>query len=428
MTRPVGVGQDVVRRVNLSHVLRLLHADGPRSRAELTSRTGLNRSTVAALVADLAARRLVAEGEARATGTPGRPSPMVSVRTDRHVVLALDIGVDSLGAATVALGGHRLRSLRVERPRRRTAVDTTIEDLGALADDLLGSLRRSQRLFGIGVAVAGLVRSDDGLVHVAPNLGWHDVPLADLLRRRMRRRVPIQVANDADAGALAERIHGAGRGMEDLVYISGEVGVGGGVIVAGRPLRGAGGYAAEIGHLTVDVDGLACVCGAVGCWETRVGEAALLRLAGEPEDGGRDAVDRVLAAAERGDPAALGALEELGRWMAIGVGALTNVFDPQRVVLGGLHARLYPYVRAEVERYTHERTLVGARSGVQVRAAAFEDSALAGAAELALEPLLADPTRAAPPRVTPPRARPRGVAGGGPRPDPTDHDTRSAAT
>jgi predicted NBD/HSP70 family sugar kinase len=398
VTRQAGVGQDVVRRVNLSHVLRLLHASGPRTRAELTAFTGLNRSTVAALVADLAARQLVTEGEARATGTPGRPSPMVSLRTDRHVVLALDVGVDSLAAATVALGGHRLAHVRLERPRRRTVVDTTIEDLGTLADEVLGELGRGHRLVGIGVSVAGLVRTDDGFVHVAPNLGWRDVALAELLRARLRRRVPIAVANDADAGALAERVHGAGRGVDDLVYISGEVGVGGGVIVDGRPLRGVGGYAGEIGHIPVDVDGLPCVCGAVGCWETRVGEAALLRLAGEPEEGGRDAVDRVLAAAEEGDAVALGALEELGRWMAVGLAAIANVFDPQRIVLGGLHGRVHPYLNGQVAEPPRSELLT-VREPVQIVPAVLADSSLAGAAELAFGAILDDPTTVAPQRT-----------------------------
>lgn len=399
MTDHVGVGHDAVRRANLSHVLRRLHADGPATRAELTTSSGLNRSTIGALVADLAGRQLVSEGEARATGAPGRPSPTVSVRTDRYVALALDIGVDSIAAATFTLGGGRRRLLRIDRPRGRTPIDTTVEDLGALADELLGDLTRRHRLIGIGVSVAGLVRTGDGLVRVAPNLGWQDEPLAALLRERLRRRVPIQIANDADAGVLAERIRGAGRGVDDLVYVSGEVGVGGGVIVAGQPLRGIGGYAGEIGHMSVDADGLACVCGAVGCWETRIGESALLRLAGEPEDGGREAVDRVLAAADAGDEVALGALEELGRWLAVGLGSLVNLFDPELVLLGRLHARLHPYVTHHAEEHLATRTLVGRRSAVRVLPAELDDSCLVGAAELAFEPVLADPTSVRPPRA-----------------------------
>ena len=137
---------------------------------------------------------------------------------------------------------------------------------------------------GVGVGVRGVVRHSDGLVRFAPNLGWVDVPLGELRRRRCcRATCPSWSANDADLGARAEHIRGAARGARSVVYLSGEVGVGGGILLEGGPLTGAGGYAGEVGHMVVNPRGRACRCGSTGCWETEIGEEALLIASGLAE-------------------------------------------------------------------------------------------------------------------------------------------------
>ena len=124
-------------------------------------------------------------------------------------------------------------------------------------------------------------------------------------------------------------------GADNVLFISGEYGVGGGVIVDGRPLTGAAGYAGEVGHMPINPNGTACRCGSIGCWETEVGEAALLRLAGRPTGGGGAGVDAVLVEAAAGSPGALSALDHVGRWLGIGLAGLVNIFDPELIVLGG---------------------------------------------------------------------------------------------
>lgn len=370
----------------------MVHTSGVVSRAMLTMRTGLNRSTVADLVRELGERGLVAEGDPLATGTPGRPSPSVTVRTDRVYVLALDIKVDSIAAATVGLGGHRLQSKRINRSRKRMGVTEVIDDLAALATELMDALPQRQRLVGIGVAVVGPVRRSDGVVRLAPNLGWTDVPLAEELRNRLGKRVPIVISNDGDSGALGERVHGVARGLDDLLYISGEIGVGGGIIAGGQALGGAVGYAGEIGHTTVDPEGSECRCGHRGCLETFIGEAAVLQATGRALDGGQDAVLEVLTAAEAGDPDTLAALEHIGRWLGIGLVGLVNVLNPALIVLGGLHGQLHPFIVEAATEELESRSLVARGSPVQVVPASFGvDSSLMGAAEDALQPLLRDP-------------------------------------
>jgi predicted NBD/HSP70 family sugar kinase len=393
MTPATGLGPDALRRSNLSTVLRFLHREGPATRAELTAHTGLNRSTVAALVRELGDQGLVTEGDAVATGAPGRPSPMVSVRTDRVAVLAVDVKVDSVAVAAMTLGGTVLDKQRVLRDRDGSTVADTLEVLEDLARRILDALPTRQRLIGIGVAVAGLVRYPDGLVDLGPNLGWSEVPVGQLLKKRLRRRVPVVVGNDGDTGALAERVHGAGRGVEHLLYLSGEVGVGGGIISSGRPLVGSCGYAGEVGHMTVDADGERCGCGNTGCWELLIGERAVLRATGRREDGGQEALTDVLLAADAGEPEALRGLGEIGRWTGIGLASLVNMFDPQRIVLGGLHAELHPYLLATATEQLRSRSVVATRTGVEIVPAALGiDSSLVGAGEAALQDLLDDPT------------------------------------
>jgi predicted NBD/HSP70 family sugar kinase len=388
----VGQRSETVRRANLSAIVRELHEHGPSSRSELVARTGLTRSAIRGLIGELVVGGLVSEGQAARLGTPGRPSPVVRLNASSAVVLALDIGVDSLAAAMVGLGGDIVEMTRVDRPRGHSTVDEVVADLARLVTELRARRPTEDRLIGIAAAVPGIVRRTDGFVIMAPNLGWRDVPLRARLARELSTPLPIAVANEADLGALAEIRRGAAFGLSDILFISGEVGVGGGLIVGGQPLTGVAGYGGEVGHMPVNPDGAACRCGSVGCWETEVGEEALLRLAGQPAGGGSHAVEAVLREAAAGSPRARTALDHVGSWLGTGLASLVNVFNPERVVLGGLFSRLHPHVVDALEAELGRRALAASRSLVAVVPGALGvDAALIGAAELALEPILADP-------------------------------------
>jgi predicted NBD/HSP70 family sugar kinase len=407
MTRDV-VGQrsETVRRANLSAIVRELHVRGPQSRSELVLRTGLTRSAIRGLIGELVAADLVAEHRSAPAGTPGRPSPLVRPRADRAVALALEVNVDSLAMAIVGLGGVVQRLERVDRPRTHVDVDEIVADLMDLARPSLPGLRRGDALVGIGVAVAGIVRRMDGVVRHAPNLGWRDIPLADLVARALDLDAPLWVANEADLGGLAEHRRGAAVDVDDVVYVMGEVGVGGSVTMNGLPLVGSAGYATELGHMVVNPVGSPCGCGSWGCWETEVGERALLTRAGRHADGGREAVTAVIDDARAGDAEALAALEETAAWLGIGLATLVNVFNPALVVLGGVFERIHPVVGSTVEQTLSDRSLLASRELVRVVPGRLGvDAPILGAAELAFEELLADPAA---------RIRPRSlVAAGG---------------
>ena len=388
-----GLRSETIRRANLSSIVRVLHAEGPMSRTGLVARTGLTRSAIRGLIGELATGGLVSEGRAAPLGTPGRPSPLVFAQPDGAVVLALDIEVDSLAAALIGLGGDVLEHVRVDRRRGHSSLAAIVDDLAQLASIVVARRPGPLSTIGIGVAVCGVVRRADGLVSMAPNLGWKDQPLGDRLARVLGDEIPISVANEADLGALAEVRRGAAFGADHVLFISGEVGVGGGLIVEGRPFTGVAGYGGEVGHMAVNRDGRVCSCGAVGCWETEVGAMALLRRAGRAPHGGRLEVEALLRDAESGSPRALAALDETGRWLGLGLAGLLNVLNPRLVVFGGLFQRIHPYVAGIVDAELDRRALPAPRRLVRVVAGSLGDEApLIGAAELAFEPVLADPS------------------------------------
>jgi len=388
----VGQRSETVRRANLSAIVRELHARGPLSRSELVARTGLTRSAIRGLISEFVLADLVSEERSDPAGAPGRPSPLVRPRADGAVVLALEVSVDSLAAALVGLGGKTLEHVRVERPRGHLGTDEIVGDLRGLTDRLRLLPAHRDVLIGIGIAIVGVVRRSDGFVKTAPNLGWRDIPLGDLVTAALDLRVPVRIANEADLGALVELRRGAARGGDDVLFVQGEVGVGGGIIVDGQPLGGVAGFAGEIGHMPINPDGLACRCGSVGCLETETGEGRLLALAGQPPDAGRDGVTRLLAAASAGDPVALAALDHVGSWLGRGIAGLVNMLNPRVVILGGLFSRIHPFIADRIESQLDRYALAAPRELVRVAPAALGvDAPLLGAAELAFEPFLADP-------------------------------------
>ena len=391
-----GTTQDAVRRHNLTALFRHVHRHGSTSRAELTRILGLNRSTIAALVDDLVARGLVVERATTDRRTPGRPSKVVHVRDDGVVVLAIVVGVDAVDVAAVAPGGQVVKhsEVRLDSEASRS-LNHVLAVVGREARSIHSDLGPETRLSGVGVAVPGVVRREDGMVHLAPNLGWHEVPignaLTDVLRNSIGATLPVHCSNDASLGALAEHVRGVGAGTANLVYVYAEVGVGGGIVVDGRLVEGSHGYGGEVGHMKLNPDGLTCRCGSRGCWETEIGEDAFVRLAGR-EPGGRRVVEEVLAAAIGGETDANEAVNTVARWVGIGVANLVNCLNPDMVVLAGLLADVLNLRRKEIQAELSSALVTPAHLAVRLEPPSLgSESVLLGAAEIALEPILSNP-------------------------------------
>jgi predicted NBD/HSP70 family sugar kinase len=392
-TPRAGARASLVRRHNLSALLECLHRTGSASRSQLGSATGLNRSTVADLVQELAGRGFVVEDGLSVSSGPGRPSPMVHVRASGAVALAVELRVESVSAAAIGLGGRVLEHVRVELPRGKTSPRDTVQLVAELAASL-DTAPTDPQVVGVGVAVPGLTRRSDGFVHLAPNLGWKGVDLSTLFAEELHLPVErVRVGNEADLGALGEQRRGAGRGCEHLVFVSGEVGIGAGLIIGGRPMLGVSGYAGEAGHMLVNPDGRPCTCGASGCWETEAGEAALLRAAGVRRVRGLTPVDAVLQRLTADDQAATAAVETIGHWLGVGVGNLVNLLNPEVVVLGGIFQPLFPYLRQPMLRAVRARSLDEMSETLRVVPSDLGTSAqLHGAAEMVLAAVVADPS------------------------------------
>lgn len=384
--------QDDLRRHNRARLLRRLHEGGAASRSDLVAYSGLNRSTVGVLVSELADVGLVTE-VAGAAGQVGRPSLMVQPAAESAVVVAFDLRVERTVVALVGLGGEVL--WRKEQLHRRTSYtpQAAVRNIVTLIGQALRNAPSSAAWVGVGVGVPGIVDHVDGRVRLAPNLGWTDVPLGEMIRDAINAAygfVPtVAVSNDADLGAVSEHVRGVGAHNRNLIYLSGEVGVGGGLIIDGRAMTGAGGYGGEVGHMVVNPTGVTCRCGARGCWETEIGRDAITRAAGIGVD--QVEVADVIAAASAGDKQAQAAIESAGEWLGIGLANLVNLFNPEVIVLGGHLRLLFPLVSGTVYRRIHY-ALPAVREQVRVEVPALSgDSTLLGAAETAFEDLLTDP-------------------------------------
>jgi predicted NBD/HSP70 family sugar kinase len=379
--------QEAVRRNNLGILLQHLHASGPLTRAQLTHRIGLNRSTIAGLVAELTALgAVVEERHAGSRSGVGRPSLVVSPDPAVHVV-AVELQVDRLDTAVVAMAGSVVGH-RHERLRPGQASPEVLAGLVAQAVQReLARLPRTAIVVGCGVSMPAVIRQPDGLVRFAPNLGWTDEPFGDLVRSLLPQ-LPVRFGNDGDLGALAEHHRGAAVGIDDLVFVSGEVGVGGGLILGGRPVTGAGGYAGELGHMTIRPTGRTCRCGARGCWETEIGAGAIARALGCPEATVDDLVAQLRGAGR--SPA----LDEVGRYLGIGLASIVNLVNPRLIVLGGLLREVYPATGEVVQQALRRGALRAPAGQVRVEVPKLGGNAvLLGAAEMAWQHLLDDPAR-----------------------------------
>ena len=379
----LGSNLDGVRQHNLGAVLRLVHGMRGRSRSELTRATGLSRSTIGALVGELSALGLVSETEPRESTGVGRPSPVVRANP-KVVAVTVNPEVDGVSVGVVGLDGTVHRQVRHETDAPPTAQEAA-RIVANVLDGLRAVLDSGLRTVAVGAAVPGSVRAIDGVVRMAPHLEWVDEPFSALLEEATG--LPALVANDASLGANAELLFGAGRGIDDLIYLNGGAGgIGGGVITRGLPLLGGSGYAGELGHTMVSPSGGRCHCGAIGCLETEVSQARLLEALGMHDPHILDEAVRHLDAKGRAE------VERQLAYLAVGIRNAVNILNPKRVVLGGFLGVLLDAAPQVLEREVRAQSLKASAEQVDiVRAELGSDVLTIGAAELAFTRLIAEP-------------------------------------
>jgi predicted NBD/HSP70 family sugar kinase len=396
----VPLRQREMRDRNRALVLDVVARHEPVTRAQLAARTGLTKSSVSSIVQELLSARLVVEQGTQRAGGIGRPGTALILTREGMAGLGLAVNVDYLAACVVDLA-RRTRVQYVEVGDNRARDPATVVELLARLAAAAVAAARTQGLTipATCVAVPGLVDQDSGTVLRAPNLDWTGVPLGRLLADRAPRALTqVQVENEANVAALGELWFGDGAALGDYVRISGEIGVGAGIVVAGQLFRGAHGHAGELGHTTLEPDGEQCTCGGRGCLELFAGQEAILRGAGldrgvSTGTGGADGpVSALVERLEAGDRRAADALEVAGRSLGMATASLVKLVDPDTVVLGGIYAVLAPWLRAPFRRALLEGIPMTRSAPPRIAISALgPDAAARGAAGLVTSGMLARP-------------------------------------
>lgn len=382
--------QHTLREQNLQLVARaIFDAPAPLSRADVAAATGLTRATVSTLVDRLVEGRLVAELPPVAAQRAGRPAVPLVPAARSVVGLGLEVNVDYLGARVLDLTGDVVESRVVAGSFHDSDPADVLGALGALANEVIAVVHDGgMRLAGARLALPGLVDARTGELEVAPNLGWSSLEPVPLLSLRLPDGSPVDVvvANEAKLAALAEL---SGDMPASFLYVSGDVGIGAGIVVDRRLFLAERGWNGEVGHVVVDPAGPRCSCGAFGCLEQYAGKEQILRSAGLPVDA---SLPELLELLQAHDGAARGAVQRAGRALGSALADFVNLLGVSTVVLGGVYTELEPWLRDEVLSVLGERVLAAPFVSLDVRAAeAGQYAALSGAAREVLREVVAHP-------------------------------------
>jgi predicted NBD/HSP70 family sugar kinase len=390
ITGVLGSNRDVVRQHNLSILLQMIHFYGTVTRSQLAAATGLNRSTISDLVAELEQLGFATETVAASASGVGRPSYVVTAST-KVVAFAVHPEVDATTVGVVTLSGKVLKTLRVPMSESPTSA-VSVQTAAAAIAELKKGLDADQKIAGVGVAIPGQVRVSDNVVRLAPQLGWVEQPFGSMLSQISG--LPVFVDNDASIGCMAERNFGAARGYLDVVYLyAGSGGIGGGAIVNGSQLRGASGYGGELGHVRIGGSNDKDYSGLAGTLESMVRRDDLLHVF-KMFSATDEELDIEIQSTKSGEAKKiLGAqIDALGA----GISSYVNIFNPEVIVLAGFLTSLFSYDPDRLLAAVKKGSLNASSERVIIRAGELgADLLMIGSAELAFKPLLENPSAVA---------------------------------
>ena len=374
-----------LRERNRERVLGALRERGRISQADIARVTGLSRTTVHTLVSELKDSGLVHEVE---TAVPdlrsGRPSVQLMLQDSSLAVVGIDFGHSHVQVAVADIAHNVLAERRADLDvshDSRTALNTAAR----MVDEVLKeALVERKSVIAAGMGIPGPVdrgRGTAGSASILP--GWTGLRIESEMQQRLG--MPVEIENDANLGALAEMTWGAGRECSNFAYIKAATGIGAGLVIDGRLLRGASGTAGEIGHTTLDESGALCYCGNRGCLETVASGPAIIGLvsSGHPET---LTLGQVIELAAGGDVRCRRAISDAGREIGVAVAGLCNLINPERVIVGGLLSRAGELLLQPIREAIRRHAVFAAAERVDVVAAAFVERAeLLGSLALALQ-------------------------------------------
>ena len=373
-----------LRERNRERVIAVLRTLGRTSQADIARTTGLSRTTVSTLVAELRDSGLVFEVDAKVPDTRGgRPGVQLVLQDTSRAVVGIDFGHSHVQVAVADLANNVLAERMCELDVDHRAVDALDASARMVGEVLVQAGIERAGVICAGIGIPGPVDRALGTVGSVTILpGWLGLRIAEEMKARLG--LPVEIENDANCGALAELTWGAGRDCSNFAYIKAATGIGAGLVVDGRLLRGASGTAGEIGHTTLDEAGALCYCGNRGCLETVASGPAILQLIGNghPET---LTIARVIELAAEGDVRCRRAISDAGHEIGVAVAGLCNLINPERVIVGGLLSRAGELLLEPIRQSIRRHAVLAAAERVEVMPAVFVERAeLLGSLALAL--------------------------------------------
>ncbi len=395
--------QALIREINLSIILNALRDHPPLSRAALAVATGLNKTTVSSLVQQLLDADLITETGVGKNFT-GRPGILLQLNPQAGGIIGVEIGVDFISVVLTDFAARVIWRHQERTDRRQTQAAILRCCLAKIEAAVAQANLQSLPILGLALGVPGLVDVESGTLLYAPNLHWENVPLRQMLRSRFN--FPVLVDNEATVAAFGETYFGVARGSHNVLYVSAGEGIGGGLVLDGQIYSGGAGFAGEVGHMTLEPEGLLCACGNRGCWETVASQSALFRRVHEYvatdetsalsrfRNGKREelTIPMVVRAAEEGDWIARQALVTTGKYLGIGLANLVNALNPEMIVFGGILSLAKEFLLPVIQQTLSERALRwSARTTRIVVAAHGSDACVMGAVAMVYDQMLRQP-------------------------------------
>lgn len=357
--------QSVVKKENKALVLQTIKECSAISRAKTATKTGLNKGTVSSLVSELLDEQLIYEsGPGESSG--GRRPVMLLFNQLAGYSIGIDLGVNYLLGVLTDLQGNICHEKKVEFSH--LSYEEIKNKLFEVTDHLITSAPSSAYgIIGIGIGVPGTVNME-GEIIVAPNLGWRNINLQGILEKKYE--LPVVIENEANAGAYGEKKFGAGKDLDNIIYVSAGIGIGVGLILNGKLYKGNNGFSGELGHMTIDVNGSKCRCGNEGCWELYASEQALLNNAQQADikilSSEKINLELLNQLAENDDKAALTLFNKIGDYLGVGINNIINIFNPQQVIIGNRLASSEKWLTESLNNRMNSRVLQFHHKDVQI--------------------------------------------------------------
>jgi glucokinase-like ROK family protein len=398
--------QAFVRETNISTVLRLIHAHSPISRAQLAVTSGLNKSTVSSLVDELLTRNLVHETGSN-SGVAGRPATWLEINPQAGLIIGVELGVDFISVGVADLLGNILWRRKEDTDPTNSQEIMIKQTLQIVKEAMSVNKKRSGRFLGLGLSTPGTVDLKEGLLIFAPNLHWYNVPFRKIFHEQTKLNIFIE--NDANAAAIAEHLFGAAKHNRDFLFVFAGVGIGGGLFLNGELYRGKNGYAGEIGHfpITAEPSKILCHCGNYGCWETYANQYSIIQRIQTRLEIKNGSIIPILMkeqnlplsiplikqAADSGDREAIGVFTEAGYAMGQGFAGLINIFNPEKIILGGPLSIAGDYILPAIKETVAVHSMPEFDQQTEVLISKFgTDASLVGAIAIVADDVLAKPT------------------------------------